>query len=162
MNEQGIHKPTFHAFEMLNRLGDRLIASTERGVVSQHSATGKLAAVFYNYPDDMNGRSVGSRTSYEATRDLIGIGADERVRHTIGGLEPGAVFAVEILAPGHGDAAEAWSAMGRPLNLSRAQATYLREQGDALQRQTLIASENGTLEIDLALAPWAVASVFAL
>jgi len=162
VNEQGIHKPTFHAFAMLNRLGDRLIASTARGVVSQHSATGDLAALFYNYPDDMSNRSVGSRNTYEATRDLIGMGPEQRVRHTIGGLEPGAVFAVEILAPGHGDAAEAWSAIGQPLNLSRGQAAYLREQGDALQRQTLVASENGTLEIDLALAPWAVASVFAL
>jgi xylan 1,4-beta-xylosidase len=162
VNEQGIHKPTFHAFAMLNRLGDRLIASTARGVVSLHSATGKLAALFYNYPDDMNGRSVGSRNSYEATRDLIGIGAEQHVRHTIGGLEPGAVFAVEILAPGHGDAAEAWSAIGQPLNLSRAEAAYLREQGDALQRQTLVASESGALEIDLVLAPWAVASVYAL
>ena len=90
------------------------------------------------------------------------MGPEQHVRHIIGGLEPGAVFAVEILAPGHGDAAEAWSAVGQPLNLSRAQAAYLREQGDALQRRTLVASKSGTLEIDLVLAPWAVASVFAL
>ena len=53
VNEQGIHKPTFHAMAMLARLGDRLLLSTPDGVITRRSRDGALAAVFLNYPDDM-------------------------------------------------------------------------------------------------------------
>lgn len=161
VNEQGIHKPTFHAFTMLDRLGDELLLSEPHGVVTRHSATGSVAALFFNYPQDMGTRSIGSETTYAATRDLAQVGPGRRVRHTVQGLAPGATYRVEALDWEHGNVAEAWHRMGQPLNLSREQEQQLREVADGLRRTTLTVSDAGVLEIDLDLPPWAVVSVAA-
>lgn len=159
VNEQGIHKPTFHALAMLSRLGDRLLASTPHGVVTCDGSTGALSAVFFNYPDDMGTHSVGSETSYEATRVLAGQGPSRRIRHTVDGVTPEATFRVETLDWEHGNVAEAWYRMGAPLNLGMAQTDRLRRVGDALRTETVQASAAGRLEIDLDLPPWAVTSI---
>jgi xylan 1,4-beta-xylosidase len=159
LNEAGIHKPTFHAFRMLERLGDRLLLATSDGVLTRDSRTSAVSALFFNYPDDLAMKSVGSATSYPATRALAEMGPNRRIRHSIGGLGPGQNFLVEILDWEHGNVAEAWYQLGSPLNLSRAQSEYLGEVADALRRFTLTVPDSGTLEIDVDLPPWAVMSV---
>jgi xylan 1,4-beta-xylosidase len=159
-NEQGIRKPTFHAFAALARLGDRRLHTTEHGVIAGDTGTGAVSAVFFNYPDDMGTASVGSRTSYAATRELRGRGPARRIRHTVSGLAPGAVFQWEVLDLAHGDVAESWHAMGEPVNLSRAQVAHLHAVADGLLRGQLRADDRGVLEIDLELQPWAVASLW--
>jgi xylan 1,4-beta-xylosidase len=162
VNEHGIHKPTFHALAMLARLGDRLLMSTPHGVLTQDSATGALAAVLFNYPDDMGTRPLGSETSYPATRPLAVQGPNRRIRHIVDGLAPGARFRVEMLDWDHGNVAEAWYRMGSPINLTPAQDATLRRVADELQVDLLTASATGRLDIDLDLPPWAVASIVAL
>lgn len=159
VNEQGIHKPTFHAFSMLAGLGDRLLASTPEGVWTRHGGSGPLSAVFYNYPAEMGRAAVGSEVTYAATRALAQVGTPRRVRHTVAGLAPGAAFDVELLDWEHGNVAEAWHAMGQPLNLTRAQEGQLREAADGLLRWRLEASADGVLDLDLELPAWAVAAV---
>lgn len=159
VNEQGIHKPTFHAMAMLARLGDRLLLSTPYGVITRASETGALAAVFFNYPDEMGSTAIGSRTSYEATRSLAAMGPSRRIRHTVEGLVPGTRVAREVLDWEHGNVAETWHQMGEPLNLTRRQAGRLRDVADALDVQTLVVSDSGVLEIDVELPPWAVMSL---
>src|SRR5690606_41475890 len=51
VNEQGIHKPTFHAFEMLSRLADTVLAETPEALICECSLVGALSAVFFTYPD---------------------------------------------------------------------------------------------------------------
>ncbi|RRS01250.1 GH39 family glycosyl hydrolase [Glycomyces terrestris] len=159
VNEQGIHKPTFHAFRMLGALGDRLLHSTPHGAVTRDSRTGAVSALFCNYPEEMGTASVGSADSYEATRHLAGKGPNRRVRHEVAGLEPGAVFVVEVLDWEHGNPAEEWHRLGSPVNLSREEARHLAAVADALLRYTVTVPESGVLDLDLDLAPWAVASV---
>lgn len=159
VNEQGIHKPTFHAFAMLSRLGDRTLLSTPHGVLTQHSGTGEVAAVFVNYPQDMGTAPIGSEVSYAATRRLADRGPSRRVRHTVDGLTPGAVYRVEQLDWEHGNVAEAWHRMGEPLNLTRAQEAQLRATADDLLRTEVTVSDGGVLTLDLDLPPWAVVSV---
>ncbi|WP_084546794.1 GH39 family glycosyl hydrolase [Glycomyces arizonensis] len=159
VNENGIHKPTFHALNMLGRLGDRLLLATPHGVLTRDSGTSAVSAVFFNYPEDMALKAIGSAPSYEATRALAGRGPSRRIRHSIGGLEPGAAFLVEILDWEHGNPAEAWHALGAPLNLSRAEHRYLSDVADSLLRHTLTVPDSGVLELDLELAPWAVMSL---
>ncbi len=160
VNENGIHKPTFHAFEMLRRLGDRLLLDTPHGVVTCDGAVSAVSAVFFNYPEDMGTKAVGSANSYEEARALAQAGPSRRIRHTIDGLEPGAVFLVEIMDWEHGNPAEAWYGLGAPINLSRAEHRYLSEIADSLRRFTLTVPESGALEIDVELAPWAVMSLW--
>lgn len=159
VNEQGIHKPTFHAFAMLARLGDTVLLSTPHGVVTQHSGSGDVAAVLLNYPDGMGTRGIGSATSYAATRELAHEGPSRRVRHTVDGLEPGAAYRVEQLDWDHGNVAEAWHRMGEPLNLTRAQEARLRAVADDLLRSDLTVDDDGVLILDLDLPPWSVVSV---
>jgi xylan 1,4-beta-xylosidase len=162
VNEQGIHKPTFHAMAMLARLGDRLLVSTPHGVLTRHSETGTVAGLFFNYPDEMGNKAVGSEIEYAATRALAERGPNRRIRHTIEGLTPGAMFAVETLDWEHGNVAEAWYRMGSPLNLGRQQVATLRRIADGLRVDTLIATAEGRLDIDLDLPSWALASIVEL
>ncbi|WP_036963544.1 GH39 family glycosyl hydrolase [Promicromonospora kroppenstedtii] len=159
VNEQGLHKPTFHAFEMLSRLGDTVLAALPYGAITQDSATHEVSALFFNYPDDMGRQGVGSELTYAATRGLAQRGPARRVRHTVAGLTPGAVFAVESIDWDHGNVAEAWHRMGEPLNLTPAQVAELRESADALRRTSLTVSGDGVLDLDLELPAWAVLSI---
>jgi xylan 1,4-beta-xylosidase len=72
---------------------------------------------------------------------------------------PGEVYAVEILDQHHGNVAEAWHQLGEPLNLSLQQAADLAVVADDLDRSTLRVDDDGVLEIDIILEPWAVMSV---
>ncbi|MEO3810804.1 beta-xylosidase [Sphaerisporangium sp. B11E5] len=159
VNENGVHKPTFHAFAMLGRLGDRLLLGTPHGVVTRDSRTSALSAVFFNYPEDMATRGVGSHDSYPAARALAGKGPSRRIQHSISGLEPGTVLLVEIMDWEHGNAAEAWYALGSPLNLSRAENEHLSAVADSLLRFTLTVPATGVLDLDVELTPWAVMSL---
>lgn len=156
VNEQGLHKPTFHAFAMLARLGDEVLAELPHGVLTRDRATGRVAGVLYHYPDEMGGRSVASASTYDAARALAGVGTPRRVRHTLAGLAPGATFELVQLDLEHGNVAEAWDAMGRPVNLTLPQTADLRAAADDLLREVLVASADGVLEIDRELPPWAV------
>ncbi|MFD7307804.1 beta-xylosidase [Promicromonospora sp. NPDC059942] len=159
VNEQGLHKPTFHAFEMLSRLGDTVLAALPYGTITQDSATREVSAVFFNYPDDMGRRGVGSELTYAATRVLAERGPVRRVRHTVEGLTPGAVFTVESIDWDHGNVAEAWHRMGEPLNLTREQTAELRDNADALRSTTVTVSGDGVLDLDLELPAWSVLSI---
>jgi len=158
VNEQGIHKPTFHAMAMLNRLGAHLALRTEHGVITR-TDDGGLAALFFNYPDSMGSRSVGSATSHTDAARLAVEGPERRITHAVAGLTPGDAYLVETLDQDHGNVAAAWHALGEPLNLTREQVADLAGVADALDRRTLLVDAEGELTIDLTLAPWAVMSV---
>jgi xylan 1,4-beta-xylosidase len=157
VNEQGIHKPTFHAMAMLNRLGDRILLQTDHGIITR--TPGGVAAVFFNYPDSMGSRSVGTAGSHAQTHRLADEGPERRIAHTVTGLTPGDVYAVEILDQQHGDVAEAWHRLGEPLNLTRREVADLAAIADDLDRSTITVDADGALAIDVTLAPWAVMSI---
>jgi xylan 1,4-beta-xylosidase len=159
VNEQGIHKPTFHAMTMLHRLGDRIALQTDHGILTR-TTDDAIAGVFFNYPDSLGDASVGAASSYRQTLRLAAEGPARRIRHAVTGLTPGDPYVVETVDLEHGDVAAAWHRMGEPLNLTRAQEAELRDVADRLDRSTLVVGPDGSLDVDLVLAPWAVASVF--
>lgn len=159
VNEQGIHKPTFHAMAMLNRLGDRLVLQTDHGVITRASDTA-MAALFFNYPDSMESRSVGSADNHADTHRLSNEGPARRITHSVAGLTPGDVYTVEILDQDHGNVAEAWHRLGQPLNLTRQDVLDLTTIADDLEHRTLAVRADGVLTIDIVLPPWAVMSIF--
>ena len=158
VNEQGIHKPTFHAMAALNRLGDRIALQTEHGIITR-TGEDAVAAVFFNYPDSMGSQSIGGATRYADTQRLACEGPARRIAHSVEGLVPGDVYAVEILDQEHGNVAEAWHRLGEPLNLTPRQVADLATIADDLDRRSLTVGADGVLEIDITLAPWAVMSL---
>lgn len=158
VNEQGIHKPTFHTMAMLNRLGSTLALQTEHGVITR-TPDDAVAAVFFNYPDSMGSRSVGDAHSHAETLRLAHEGPARRIIHSIEGLTPGDIYTVEILDQEHGNPVAAWHRLGEPLNLTRQQVAELKSIADDLLRSTLTVSAVGVLEIDITLAPWGVMSI---
>lgn len=160
VNEQGLHKPTFHAMAMLNRLGDRVVADLPHGAITRADATGAVSAIFYNYPADMGTTGLHAQPTYAATRALRTRGPARRIRHTIEGVGASARFVLEVLDWEHGNVAEEWYRSGAPLNPTREDIAHLRRVADDLDRRILHADADGVLEIDLELAPWAVASLF--
>lgn len=159
VNEQGIHKPTFHAMRMLGRLGEELLLETDHGVLTRSAATGEVAGVFFNYPDEMGRSPVGSAESYAEARSLGSRGSSRRIRQRLTGLRPGSTAEVEILDLDHGNPAERWHRLGEPLNLTREVEAELRRAADDLRRLTLGASADGVLDLDVELPPWAVMSL---
>jgi xylan 1,4-beta-xylosidase len=159
INEQGIHKPTFHAMAMLARLGDRTVLQTEHGIITR-TLRDTIAAVFFNYPESMGSRSIGDASSHDEARALSAEGPERRIRHSISGLTPGDVYRVETLDLEHGNVVEAWLRQGQPLNLSRESTAELMRIADDLDRRTLVVDQDGRLEVDETLSPWAVTSIF--
>lgn len=159
VNEQGIHKPTFHAVAMLARLGDRVLHQDDQGIITCSSQDGSLAAVFLNYPAEMGTRGIEQQSSYAATRAYAQIGTSRRVRHRVEGLTPGAVFEAELLDWEHGNPAEAWHRLGEPINLTRQQTAELKAVADDLRRWTVTADAAGVLHLDVELPAWAVMSL---
>ncbi|KJL47445.1 Beta-xylosidase [Microbacterium hydrocarbonoxydans] len=160
INEQGIHKPTFHAMAMLGRLGDRVALQTENGIISR-TAEDAVAAVFFNYPDSMGSRSVGDAASHQQAHRLAEEGPARRINHRITGLMPGDVYQVETLDLEHGNVVGAWQRRGEPLNPTREDTAELMRIADDLDRSTLVVDHNGTLTVDVTLPPWAVMSIAA-
>lgn len=158
VNEQGIHKPTFHAMSMLHRLGERIALQTEHGIITL-THDDAVAALFFNYPESMGGRSVGGANSHPLTHRLDAEGPPRRISHEVSGLTPGDTYLVEVLDLEHGNPVEAWHRMGSPVNPTRQQTADLTRIADELARSVLAVDADGVLRIDLTLAPWAVASI---
>lgn len=161
INEQGIHKPTFHVFNMLNRLGTYLESCMPEGVVCSDE-NGAASGLWFNYPREMGTRPIGSVHTYEETRYLSEYGPAVHVHHEVSGLQPGDMYALETIDCQHGDVAAAWHEMGEPINLSRQQVEWLKIKADGLDRKKIQVNQAGVLIIDIDLAPWAVTSLYPL
>ncbi|MDR2382088.1 MAG: hypothetical protein LBE08_13150 [Bifidobacteriaceae bacterium] len=155
----GNPKPTYRAFEMLNGLGDELLARTTGAVVSREAGTGKVSAVVYHYPDEvartvppsMDAAGVG-RSIAEAT---LAQGTERDLSLAIDGLSPSSRFAVTSIDAVAGNIVAAWQAMGSPLNLSRLQSEALTEASRPRQ-EFVQADAQGSLRLERRLSPWTV------
>lgn len=149
LNFQGIAKPSYHAYRMLNQLGDVCIAYREPIFVSKSSATGRVTAVAFNYPDEYINTvpSVRNAGNYMQA-------SDKQLDVTLKGLRPGATFLIETLDYDHGNARAAYEQMGKPHSPSIAQTKELIRQADATLKETVKADSKGRLTIKRTLRPW--------
>ena len=151
INFQGIVKPSFHAYRMLNQLGDEQLYNSDPLVVSRNSKDGHITAIAYNYPEEFEQAVPASRNagSYmKATSKKLSL----RLR----GLKPGATFTIETLDKDHGNAYDAWEQMGRPHSPTREQTEQLRRAGWNTLEETIVADGKGRLTIERTLQPWTV------
>lgn len=149
INYQGIVKPTFHAYRMMNQLGDEKIFYSDPLFVSRHSDTGKITAVAFNYPDEY----------YETVPSARNFGGymkagDKNLDATLTNLKPNATFSVEIMDFENGNVFEDYKKLGSPRSLSLSQTQHLKERGWATKKHTVKSDDKGTLSLNYTLSPW--------
>ncbi len=151
LNFQGIPKPSYHAYRMLNRLGDEMVSYKNPYAVTRHTASGKVTAIAFNYPDEYethvpSQRDAGSfMNASPKTLDL-----------TLEGLPAGAAFEIETLDHENGYSYAAWEKMGRPHSPTRAETAALKAAGWATKKEVVRADTSGRLVLNRTLTPWCV------
>ena len=149
INFQGIVKPSFHAFRMLNALGNEKIYYDEPLFVSRDSQTGRLTALAFNYPVEFESHVPAARdagTFMQASSRPLDL--------QLQGLTPGAVFEIETLDHQHGNVYEDYVRMGRPHSPTREQTAALKRLAWATQKEYVTVGADGTLTLRRELTPW--------
>ncbi len=149
INYQGIVKPSYHAYRMLNQLGTEKLYSDDILFVSRRAGSGKVVALAYNYPDEY---------SSSVPRGTMNVdnGSSKQLNVTLTDLKPGAMFKMEILDKESGNIYAYWESMGKPEPPTREQVKMMKDYAENLRTITLVADENGSLTIDHELTPWSV------
>ncbi len=149
INLQGIVKPSFHGYRMLNSLGDQLIYNSDPVCVTRNSKNDKIVALAYNYPEEYTYKvpEAGKANSYmnSSSKDLD---------LTIEGLAPNATVFVETLDNEHGNVMYTYKAMGKPHSPTREQIELLKGAAWNTKKESMRADENGVLTIKGELTPW--------
>jgi xylan 1,4-beta-xylosidase len=156
INLQGIVKPTFHAYRFMNALGDELLGRFSAGVVTRCSRTKRLSAIAYHYPPEMPQTVLASFDSRDKAYETLALGEPEQLNIELAGLKPGVQVVVETLDKQNGNALAAWEALGKPDNLSREQAKFLREKAAATKQEIFAADRNGHFKLQRTIEPWSV------
>ncbi|WP_168120546.1 xylann 1,4-beta-xylosidase [Paenibacillus sp. HB172176] len=157
INLQGIHKPTYHAYAFLNRLGEEELAR-EEGIIVTRTHDRKLSALLYHYPEDYRSTVPMSMYPDQAiAREAQQAGADKQFQLRMEGLPAHAEYTLRILDREHGVAIQAWNEMGMPNSPSKEQVRQLSSHADELRRMTFETDASGVLTIDVTLSAWAVA-----
>lgn len=159
MNFRGIPKPTFHAYRLLNSLGDELLQQTDGAVVTRDSGTGRLSALLYHYPPEVSLSVPASFDTNRVAEATLATGNAVDYSLELDGMSPGAAVLIETLDADHGNAPGAWRGMGSPHSPTVAQIAELKQIAWATGRRIVRIDEAGRLDLPLKLQPWAVISV---
>ncbi|MCM1452423.1 MAG: xylann 1,4-beta-xylosidase [Clostridium sp.] len=149
VNYQGLAKPSFHAYRMLNLLGDEMLYYSDPLFVSRHSDNGKIAALAFNYPDEFY-ETVPSARNHNNYMEA----SNKKVDAQLVNLKPNAQFIIEVLDKDNGNVYDAYADLGSPRSLSIAQTEHLKEKSWSTLKRTVASDENGTISLNFDLKPW--------
>ena len=153
INYQGVVKPSFHAYRMLNALGNRVLHREDGLIVTRHTGTGKLTALAYHFPQEVtDALSFGDAAQAEA---MLNRGSQREFQLKLTGLKPGADFSIDRLDHEHGNAIGDWKKMGAPPSPTRVQIETLKARGRATKQYAARADSVGGLDWVEVLTPWA-------
>lgn len=149
INFQGLVKPSFHAYRMLNQLGDEKIYYKDPLFISRSSKTGKLSAIAFNYPKEYEQTvpSMQNFTNYmnasSKTLDIV-----------LEGLNPNACFEIEVLDKMHGNVYDAYLNMGAPHSPNIREIEFLRQKAWDTVKEIVKVYEDGRLILKRDIDPW--------
>ena len=149
INFQGLVKPSFHAYRMLNQLGDEKIHYKDPLFISRSSKTGKLSAIAFNYPKEYEQTvpSMQNFTNYmnasSKTLDIV-----------LEGLNPNACFEIEVLDKMHGNVYDAYLNMGAPHSPNIREIEFLRQKAWDTVKEIVKVDEDGRLILKRDIDPW--------
>lgn len=159
INFQGIAKPTFHTYRLLNTLGSEAIERTEFGIVTRDRSSGKVSALAYHYAPEIRQSMPSSYDSRDVADEILATGEPVELVFELDGLKAGAEFVLEIVDKEHGDALSAWKRMGAPEPLSREQTKQLKAAALATRTESHRVDTNGALRVELTIDPWSLVSL---
>ncbi|QHS60920.1 GH39 family glycosyl hydrolase [Chitinophaga agri] len=154
LNYQGIPKPSFHAYRMLNALGDELLYNKDGIIVTRHKATQKITALVYNYPAAL--KTVPPFGTMTVVEDALKLGEPRDFNFKLININKDARFNVEILDRENGNALHAMKQAGEPETLNAEQVKLLQQMGMAVREEQVLSSSAGVLLIGKVLQPWDV------
>ena len=149
INFQGLVKPSFHAYRMLNQLGDEKIYYKDPLFISRSSKTGKLSAIAFNYPKEYEQTvpSMQNFTNYmnasSKTLDIV-----------LEGLNPNDCFEIEVLDKMHGNVYDAYLNMGAPHSPNIREIEFLRQKAWDTVKEIVKVDEDGRLILKRDIDPW--------
>ena len=149
INFQGLVKPSFHAYRMLNQLGDEKIYYKDPLFISRSSKTGKLSAIAFNYPKEYEQTvpSMQNFTNYmnasSKTLDIV-----------LEGLNPNACFEIEVLDKMHGNVYDDYLNMGAPHSTNIREIEFLRQKAWDTVKEIVKVDEDGRLILKRDIDPW--------
>ncbi len=148
-NLQGIAKPSYHAYRMMNQLGDKMIYNTDPVCVTRNSKNDKIVALVYNYPEEYTQAVPAGK---DANRYMNA--SSKALDLKIEGMAPNAAVFVEILDNEHGNVMSTFRGMGKPHSPTREQIEMLKQASWNTQKISMQADQNGVLSISRELTPW--------
>ena len=149
INFQGLVKPSYHAYRMLNQLGDEKIYYKDPLFISRSSKTGKLSAIAFNYPEEYEQTvpSMRNFTNYmnasSKTLDIV-----------LEGLNPNTCFEIDILDKMNGNVYDTYLSMGAPHSPSMGEIEFLREKAWGTVKEIAKVDNDGRLMLKRDIAPW--------
>ena len=158
INFQGLVKPSFHAYRMLNQLGEEKLfyyspmeaEQKEASLfVSRHKDSGKITAIAFNYPDEY----IEAVPSSKNVRNYMQA-SSQKLQAKLKGLKPGTVFIIETLDKKHGNVYNDYESIGAPCQLSIQQTAWLKDKAWQTLKETHQVSDDGMLTLDRELEPW--------
>jgi len=153
---QGIPKPSFHAYRMLNQLGDELLTQAPGVIITRDGESGKLSALCYHYPPEVTKAVPTSKLKRETAEETAATGSKAHVEISLSELSPSASIVVETLDREHGSAVGPWLAVGAPHSPGRALTEQLKNTAWATRRSYHKADASGCLQLTLEIEPWTV------
>lgn len=158
VNLQGVKKPVYHAYRMLNQLGTEELERGEGYIFTKKYDA--LAAVFYNYPKAYDSTvPMSSYPNQGIAVECQNFGDPESYSFEITNLTAGDVYKLRVLKK-EDIAIQLWNQMGCPKEPSREQEKQLQKQGEVFKDTLFVVDESGTLKLAFALEAWSIAELF--
>jgi len=148
INYQGIVKPTFHGYRMLNALGNEILHKEEGIIITRNSNTKKITALLYHYPEEIKHVVKGGIES------LLDKGTARKFSVSLGGMMAQTAISIETLDKNNGYAYKTWKEMGKPEPPAREQTKQLREAAFATKKEKAKADVKGNYLFEKTLQPW--------
>jgi xylan 1,4-beta-xylosidase len=128
MNLQGLKKPSYHAFRLMNRLGPAELRNSDPESWACTDPAGGVQALLWDFTTTPNPDSTNNQAFYRREMPAKPIAP---VRLVIRGISAG-TYALEVTRIGYrrNDVYTAYLDMGSPARLSRPQEDALRAAGD--------------------------------
>lgn len=152
INYQGIVKPAFHGYRMLNQLGDEILHQEDGMIVTRNSSTKKLSTLVYHYPPEITGTLPG--TSKANAEKTLNTGIPKKFTLQLNNLHPASAITLETLDGNNGNAIVAWEKMGSPEPPTREQTKELKNLAMATKNEKAKADSRGNFKWEKTLDPW--------